>query len=97
MATKSIPIVSNFLYLFANSIFVPTPSVQETITGSFIFSLLMSNSEPKPPIISFFNPLLFWTSFLDMLDICLTSLFAKDMFTPLFCNYFQFFSFINDL
>ena len=30
------PIVSNILNLLANSILVPTPSVQETITGSFI-------------------------------------------------------------
>ena len=49
------PIVSNFLYLLANSILVPTPSVHETITGSLIFKLLMSNKEPKPQIISLFN------------------------------------------
>ena len=47
------PIVSNFLNLFAKSILVPTPSVQDTITGSFILWLLMSNNEPKPPISSF--------------------------------------------
>ena len=52
MATKSIPIVSYFLNLFANSIFVPTPSVHETITGSLILTLLISNNEPNPPIIS---------------------------------------------
>ena len=44
--------VSYFLNLLAKSILVPTPSVQETITGSFIFKLLMSNNEPKPPISS---------------------------------------------
>ena len=52
IATKSIPMVSNFLNLFARSILVPTPSVQETITGSLIFSLLISNKDPKFPIFS---------------------------------------------
>ena len=52
MATKSIPMVSNFLNLLAKSIFVPTPSVQETITGSFILELLMSKTDPKPPMLS---------------------------------------------
>ena len=46
------PIVSNFLNLFAKSILVPTPSVHETITGSLILKLLISNNEPKPPISS---------------------------------------------
>ena len=64
------PIVSNFLYLLANSILVPTPSVHETITGSLIFKLLMSNKEPNPPIISLFNePPLFWTSFLVIFEM----------------------------
>ena len=77
--------VSNFLNLLANSIFVPTPSVQETITGSFIFELLISNKEPNPPITSFLDALfVFLTPFFDMLDICLTNLLAKEMLTPLF-------------
>ena len=45
--------VSNFLNLLATSIFVPTPSVQETMTGSLILILLISNNEPNPPITSF--------------------------------------------
>ena len=70
IATKSIPMVSNFLSLFANSIFVPTPSVHETITGSLIFRLLISNIDPNPPITSFKDkPFVFLTSFLDKLDI----------------------------
>ena len=44
--------VSNFLNLLAKSILVPTPSVQDTINGSFIFKLLISNNEPNPPIVS---------------------------------------------
>ena len=36
IATKSMPIVSNFLSLFAISIFVPTPSVLDTNKGFFI-------------------------------------------------------------
>ena len=77
--------VSNFLNLFANSILVPTPSVHETITGSLIFKLLISNREPKPPMVSFFaKPFVFLTSFLDILDICFTNLLANDMLTPLF-------------
>ena len=47
--------VSNFLNLLARSILVPTPSVQETITGSLILRLLMSNSDPKPPIYILFE------------------------------------------
>ena len=49
------PIVSNFLNLFTNSILVPTPSVLETIIGFLILNLLMSNEDPKPPIISLPN------------------------------------------
>ena len=52
---KSIPIVLNFLNLFAKSILVPTPSVQDTITGSFILMLLKSKREPKPPMLSFYS------------------------------------------
>ena len=51
------PIVLNFLNLFANSILVPTPSVHETITGSLIPILLMSKNEPNPPIFSLSNEL----------------------------------------
>ena len=79
------PIVSNFFNLFANSILVPTPSVHETITGSLILILLISNREPNPPIASFFDELLvFLTLFFYRLDICLTNLLAKEILTPLF-------------
>ena len=92
MATKSIPIVSNFLNLLAKSILVPTPSVQATITGSLTLMLLMSNKEPNPPIISFLDiSFVFLTFLLDTLDIYLTKLLANDMSTPLFYNYFHFF------
>ena len=63
IATKSIPIVSYFLNLLAKSILVPTPSVHETITGSLILRLLMSNNEPNPPIISFVMALSFFCHF----------------------------------
>ena len=83
--TKSIPIVSNFLNLFAKSIFVPTPSVHDTITGSEIFNLLKSNKDPNPPITSSSIDLfVFLTFFLDNFDICLTNLLANEMLTPLF-------------
>ena len=73
--------VSNFLNLFANSILVPTPSVQETITGSLILILLISNSEPKPPIVSFFTAtFVFLTFFFDIFDICFTNSLANDNF-----------------
>ena len=79
------PMLSNFCNLLANSIFVPTPSVQETKTGSFIFSLLISNSEPKPPITSLFDETsVFLTFFFDNCDICLTNLLANEILTPLF-------------
>ena len=69
----------------AKSIFVPTPSVHETIKGSLILILLISNKEPKPPITSLLKDLfVFLTPFLDILDICLTSSFANEIFTPLF-------------
>ena len=85
MATKSIPIVSNLLYLFAKSIFVPTPSVHETITGSLILTLLISNNDPNPPIMSsLIEFLVFFSFFFDMIDICLTNLLAKKILTPLF-------------
>ena len=47
IATKSIPIVSNFLNLFAKSILVPTPSVHDTSTGSLILYLLRSKRDPN--------------------------------------------------
>ena len=73
IATKSIPIVSNFLNLFAKSIFVPTPSVQDTITGSLILILLISNNDPKPPITSLLKEFFFFlTSFFDKFEICVT-------------------------
>ena len=85
IATKSIPIVSNFFNLLANSILVPTPSVQETITGSLILRLLISNKDPNPPMVSFFDELfVFLTSFFDIFVICLTNLLANEMLTPLF-------------
>ena len=61
------PIVSNFLNLLAKSILVPTPSVQETITGSLILILLMSKADPKAPILSVLNYLsVFLTFFFDI-------------------------------
>ena len=64
------PIVSNFLNLLAKSIFVPTPSVHETITGSLILILLISNKDPKPPIVSLSKEFfVFWTPFLDKIDM----------------------------
>ena len=57
------PIVSNFLNLFANSILVPTPSVHETITGSLILRLLISNNEPNPPIKSLLDEFFFFLTF----------------------------------
>ena len=69
------PIVSNFLYLFVRSIFVPTPSVQETIIGSLIFILLISKADPKAPMLSTPNELfVFLTFFLDTLAMCFTNL-----------------------
>ena len=68
------PIVLNFLNLFARSNFVPTPSVQATITGSLIFILLMSKAEPKAPILTALKDLfVFWTFFLDIEAICFTN------------------------
>ena len=59
--------MSNFLYLLAISIFVPTPSVHAIITGSLILILLMSKAEPKAPIFSELNELFaFWTFFFDI-------------------------------
>ena len=77
--------VSNFLNLFARSIFVPTPSVQETITGSLILILLISKSEPKAPILSKLKAsFVFLTFFLDKVAICFINLLAVEMSTPLF-------------
>ena len=53
IATRSIPIVFNLLYLSDNSNLVPTPSVQETIIGFFIFKSLISNKELNEPILLF--------------------------------------------
>ena len=50
--------VSNFLNLFAISIFVPIPSVLATIIGSLNLNCLKSNTEAKLPILlllSLFN------------------------------------------
>ena len=77
--------VSNFFNLFAKSILVPTPSVHETITGSLILILLISNNEPNPPIVFLLEKLfVFLTSFFDIFDICFTNLLANEMLTPLF-------------
>ena len=55
------------------------------LSGSFILILLRSNKDPKPPIISFSNGFfVFLTSFLLKIEICLTNLLAKEIFTPLF-------------
>ena len=59
IATRSIPIVSYLLRVFAISILVPTPSVQATILGCFIW-FGMFDIEPKPPILlNFLLPLFF--------------------------------------
>ena len=42
--------VSNLFNLFANSNFVPTPSVADTKTGFLILYAPRSNKEPNPPI-----------------------------------------------
>ena len=90
------PIVSYFLNLFAKSILVPTPSVQDTITGSLILIELISNSDPKPPITSLLIEFFVFLTFLFVkLDMCFTNLFANEIFTPLFCNYYAFFSLIK--
>ena len=79
------PIVLNFLNLLAKSIFVPTPSVHDTITGSLILNLLMSNKDPKPPILSLKKSFfVFLTFFFDIEEIYFTNLFANEIFTPLF-------------
>ena len=58
------PIVPKLLNFLAKSILVPTPSVQETMTGSLIFILLISKVDPKAPIFSELNDLsVFWTFF----------------------------------
>ena len=86
----------NLFNWLANSILVPTPSVQETNTGSLIFKFLKSNSEPNPPMRSLLNKsFLFLTSFFDISEICFTNLLANEIFTPLLSNYFVFFSFIK--
>ena len=70
--------------------------MHDTINGSLILILLISNIEPKPPITSFsYAAFVFLTSFFDNNDICFTSLLANEIFTPLFCNYFVFFSLIK--
>ena len=48
MATKSIPIVSKHCNCFAISIFVPTPSVQVTKRGFFIFLGILLMAEKAP-------------------------------------------------
>ena len=63
IATKSIPIVSNLLKRFARSNLVPTPSVEDTIRGSFILTLLISNKDPKAPILFEFLVLFFFLTF----------------------------------
>jgi len=66
--------------MFAISTFVPTPSVQATILGCFMW-FGMSDIEPKPPIFeNFFLPYFF-----DETDeMKLTNLSAAFMLTPLF-------------
>ena len=79
IATKSIPIVSNLLISFAISIFVPTPSVQATIFGSFKFFGIFE-IDPNPPMLLNFFALLFD----DMADMNFINLSAALMSTPLF-------------
>ena len=54
------PIVSNLLNWLANSSFVPTPSVLETMIGFLILNLLISTIDPKAPILSFLLSLSFF-------------------------------------
>ena len=80
MATKSIPMVSYLLKIFAISIFVPTPSVLATIFG-FLKFLGISDIDPKPPILlNFLLPLFFD----EIADMNLTKLSAALILTPLF-------------
>ena len=59
--------------------------IKDLGTGSLILNLLISNNDPNPPITSSFRELLFFlTCFLDNEAICLTSLLANEIFTPLF-------------
>ena len=73
--------MSNFLNLLAKSNLVPTPSVQETIIGSLILSLLISYNDPNDPILLNFPP--FLTLLPVIVLICFTNLFPRAMFTPL--------------
>ena len=73
-----------FLISLASSIFVPTPSVQDIISGSFIFSLEKSKTEPNPPMfLKDFKLEPKFSVFFEILAICLTNLFADAMLTPL--------------
>ena len=74
------PIVSNFLSLFAISIFVPTPSVLDTNKGFFI-PLGIFVIEAKLPIFLLLLPDFF---FLLKFAIYFTKLSAAFIFTPLF-------------
>ena len=77
--------MSSFLNLSAKSSLVPTPSVQETRTGSVILIFVKSKIEAKPPMLFneefFFS---FWTLLLVNFEICLTNLFPREILTPLF-------------
>ena len=74
------PIVSYLLSVFAISTLVPTPSVQATILGWFIW-LGMSDIEPNPPIFENFFLSFF---FVETDEMKLTNLSAAFMLTPLF-------------
>ena len=50
MATQSMPIVSCLSSSMAATSFVPTPSVPETSTGSFMPESSGWNRPPKPPM-----------------------------------------------
>ena len=71
--------------MFDISIFVPTPSVLETITGFFIRNLERSNIEPKLPIfLKDVDSVFFLYVFFDILDMYCTNLSAAAILTPLF-------------
>ena len=69
----------------AISIFVPTPSVDDTIIGSFTFNFDKSKIEPKLPMFLNFLKLVFgFIVFFEIEDINFMNLSALEIFTPLF-------------
>ena len=77
--------VSKEFNWFAISILVPTPSVEEIITGSLIFNFDKSKADPKLSIfLNLFSFVFSLMVFFDIIDMYLTNLSAIEMFTPLF-------------